>query len=145
MLKPSSARVCVCVCACMALSGNKAPTLHKWLEGLKVQTWLPNKAGFGHGRDNTHFRIGLALAILKVVCSDLGFSTIGFGIRALFSIRKKGLPVKGQQFVPSELPKVGRHSSMGSMETADTDQLDMPGAPQHRVNLFVGARKKKSV
>ena len=41
-----------------------------------------------------YFRIGLALAILKVVFPDLGFCKIGFSIRGLFSIRKKGLQSK---------------------------------------------------
>ena len=47
--------------------------------------------GFGYGQDNSYFRIGLALAFLKVVFPDLGFSKTGFSIRGLFSIRKKGL------------------------------------------------------
>ena len=40
--------------------------------------------------ENAYLRIGLALAILKVVSPDLVCSKIGFSIRGLFSIRKKG-------------------------------------------------------
>ena len=57
---------------------------------VKVQKGLPNKAGFGLGRENAYFRIGLVLAILRVVFPDLGFRKISFSIRGLFSIRKKG-------------------------------------------------------
>ena len=55
-----------------------------------MQKGLPNKAGFGRGRENTYVRIGLVLATLKVVFPDLGLPKVGFRVRGLFSIRKKG-------------------------------------------------------
>ena len=43
----------------------------------------------GVAQQKTYFRIGLVLAIPKVVFPDLGFSIVGF--RGLFSIGEKGL------------------------------------------------------
>ena len=63
-------------------SSSKVATLH-------VLPGPPNRAGFGHGWENTYFRIGLALATLKVLFPDFGFSKFGFSIRGLFSIGRR--------------------------------------------------------
>ena len=56
-----------------------------------MQKGSPNRAGFGHGQEDTYFRIVLVLAILKVVFPELGFSKVGFSIRGTFRIRENGL------------------------------------------------------
>ena len=49
----------------------------------------PNGAGFEYGQENTYFRIGLVLAILKVVFQDLGLLKHVFLIRETFTNREK--------------------------------------------------------
>ena len=49
----------------------------------------PNGAGFEYGQENIYFRIGLVLAILKVVFPDLGLPKQIFIIRETFINREK--------------------------------------------------------
>ena len=51
----------------------------------------PNGAGFEYGQENIYFRIGLVLAILKVVFPDLGLPKQIFIIRETFINRGNGL------------------------------------------------------
>ena len=51
----------------------------------------PNGAGFEYGQENIYFRIGLVLAILKVVFPDLGLPKQLFIIRETFINRGNGL------------------------------------------------------
>ena len=50
-----------------------------------------NGAGFEYGQENIYFRIGLVLAILKVVFPDLGLPKQIFIIRETFINRGKWL------------------------------------------------------
>ena len=51
----------------------------------------PNGAGFEYGQENIYFRIGLVLALLKVVFPDLGLPKQIFIIRETFINRGNGL------------------------------------------------------
>ena len=71
----------------------------------------PNGAGFAYGQENTYFRIGLVLAILKVVFPDLELLKQLFILRETFITRGNGLSIIAFTNAPSETSISAAHIS----------------------------------